>query len=73
MGRNLVCCLDGTSNRFCDHNTSVVKIFSTLKIADDEQLGYYDAGVGVLAETPGGLFTKIGNAVDANLDYAFAR
>jgi uncharacterized protein (DUF2235 family) len=72
MGRNLVCCLDGTSNRFGPNITSMVKIFGALKIADNEQLAYYDAGVGVEAQAQGVLAT-LGEALDATLDYAFAR
>ncbi|KAK1221590.1 hypothetical protein PQX77_015603 [Marasmius sp. AFHP31] len=45
--RTLVLCFDGTSNEYSDENTNVVKFFSLLKKSDcDEQLCYYQAGIG---------------------------
>jgi hypothetical protein len=43
--RNLVICLDGTHNSFCDHNSNVVRLFELLE-KSDRQLCYYDSGVG---------------------------
>lgn len=48
--RNLVLCLDGTSNQFADKNSNVIKLFSVLHIDPglnpDGQMAYYDSGVG---------------------------
>lgn len=48
--RNLVLCLDGTSNKFSASNTNVVKLFSMLEISPGNkpggQMAYYDSGVG---------------------------
>ncbi|KAJ9091188.1 hypothetical protein QFC20_007698 [Naganishia adeliensis] len=48
--RNLVLCLDGTSNQFADKNTNVIKLFSVLDISPgyqrEGQMAYYDSGVG---------------------------
>jgi hypothetical protein len=48
--RNLVPCLDGTSNQFSTTNTNVIKLFGVLNISSGSdkrgQLAYYDSGVG---------------------------
>ncbi|KAJ7601160.1 hypothetical protein C8J56DRAFT_912301 [Mycena floridula] len=45
--RTLVLCFDGTSNEYSAENTNVVNFFSLLKKDDfDEQLCYYQAGIG---------------------------
>ncbi|KAF9560892.1 hypothetical protein CPC08DRAFT_459719 [Agrocybe pediades] len=45
--RSLVLCFDGTSNEYDADNTNVVKFFALLRKDDpDEQLCYYQAGVG---------------------------
>jgi len=45
--RTLVLCFDGTSNLYDETNTNVVKFFSFLrKDVPDEQMVYYQAGVG---------------------------
>lgn len=43
--RNLVLCLDGTSNHFSTTNTNVVKLFSVLH-SSETQMNYYDSGNG---------------------------
>ncbi|KAI0702283.1 hypothetical protein BC835DRAFT_1263977 [Cytidiella melzeri] len=46
-GRTLVLCFDGTSNQYDGDNTNVVKFYSLLKKdATDQQLCYYQPGVG---------------------------
>ncbi|KAN0138084.1 Uncharacterized alpha/beta hydrolase domain (DUF2235) domain containing protein [Lactarius tabidus] len=46
-GRNLVLCFDGTTNQYDGTNTNVVKLCSLLrKDRVEEQLTYYQAGVG---------------------------
>ncbi|EDR03434.1 uncharacterized protein LACBIDRAFT_307300 [Laccaria bicolor S238N-H82] len=45
--RTLVLCFDGTSNKYDENNTNVVKLFTLLKKGDPaEQLCYYQAGIG---------------------------
>ncbi|KAJ8094997.1 hypothetical protein PM082_010215 [Marasmius tenuissimus] len=43
--RNLVICIDGTSNKFSSRNTNVVELYSRLR-KDKSQLTYYDSGIG---------------------------
>ncbi|KAJ8094999.1 hypothetical protein PM082_010217 [Marasmius tenuissimus] len=43
--RNLVICIDGTSNKFSSRNTNVVELYSRLQ-KDKDQLTYYDSGIG---------------------------
>ncbi|MFL6132302.1 MAG: T6SS phospholipase effector Tle1-like catalytic domain-containing protein, partial [Nocardioidaceae bacterium] len=47
MGRNLVVCLDGTANEPETGSTNVARIYD-LCVKDDEQLVYYDPGVGTM-------------------------
>ena len=49
-GRNVVVCLDGTSNQFGAHNSNVVKLYSVLKKDPARQITYYDPGVGTLGD-----------------------
>jgi hypothetical protein len=52
MTRNLVLCLDGTGNIWGNgHDTNVVKIVRRL-VKDDQQLMYYDPGVGTTDNFP---------------------
>ncbi|KAG1886076.1 hypothetical protein F4604DRAFT_1877997 [Suillus subluteus] len=48
-GRNLVICIDGTSNKYCDKNTNIVELYSEM-VKDDKQLTYYNSGVGTYAK-----------------------
>lgn len=48
MAKNIVICCDGTGNEFSDHNSNVVKIYSTLIIDGQRQVGYYHPGVGTM-------------------------
>ncbi|KAF8328988.1 hypothetical protein F5887DRAFT_897308 [Amanita rubescens] len=47
-GRNLVVCIDGTSNQFGDYNTNVVELYSRV-IESENQLTYYNSGIGTYA------------------------
>ncbi|CCM03505.1 uncharacterized protein FIBRA_05639 [Fibroporia radiculosa] len=44
--RTLVLCFDGTADQYAGQNTNVVKLYSTLKKDDSEQLCYYQPGIG---------------------------
>jgi uncharacterized protein (DUF2235 family) len=48
MPKNIVICCDGTGNEFGDHNSNVVKLYSTLIIDGTRQVGYYHPGVGTM-------------------------
>lgn len=48
MPKNIVICCDGTGNEFGTHNSNVVKLYSTLIINQQRQVGYYHPGVGTM-------------------------
>jgi uncharacterized protein (DUF2235 family) len=48
VAKNIVICLDGTGNEFGDYNSNVVKLYSTLIIDGEQQVGYYHPGVGTM-------------------------
>ncbi|KIP01358.1 hypothetical protein PHLGIDRAFT_58717, partial [Phlebiopsis gigantea 11061_1 CR5-6] len=48
-GRNLVVCIDGTANQFSINNTHVVELYSRLE-KNDEQLTYYNSGIGTFVK-----------------------
>lgn len=51
MPKNIVICLDGTNNQLqAAVNTNVVRLFSLLDLSrPDQQVGYYDPGVGTFS------------------------
>jgi uncharacterized protein (DUF2235 family) len=49
--KNIVVCCDGTGNEFGDNNSNVVKLYSTLVIDGQRQVGYYHPGVGTMGGT----------------------
>ncbi|TFY54789.1 hypothetical protein EVG20_g9565 [Dentipellis fragilis] len=49
LGRNLVVCIDGTSNKFGRNNTNVVELYRLLQ-KNREQLTYYNSGIGTYAK-----------------------
>jgi len=48
MPKNIVICCDGTGNEFGDHNSNVVKLYSSLIVDGKQQVGYYHPGVGTM-------------------------
>ncbi|KAJ2923950.1 hypothetical protein H1R20_g13152, partial [Candolleomyces eurysporus] len=69
--RTLVLCFDGTSNEYDEDNTNVVKLFALLKKDDfDQQLCYYQAGVGTWFEP--GVVSPFFHWGAKMLDLAFA-
>jgi hypothetical protein len=68
--RTLVLCFDGTSNEYDADNTNVVKLFALLKKDYDDQLCYYQAGVGTYFEP--GIVSPIFEWGAKVLDLAFA-
>lgn len=51
--RNLVVCCDGTANEFGAQNTNVVRLVQILDSDPNQQLVYYDPGIGTLPEPRG--------------------
>lgn len=52
MGRTLVLCFDGTSNKYGSENTNVVKLYAMLQRDTLQQFTYYQTGIGTL-DPPG--------------------
>ena len=49
MPKNIVICCDGTSNDVTCDSTNVLRLYRSLECSP-EQLAYYDAGVGTVAD-----------------------
>ncbi|KAF7980226.1 hypothetical protein HWV62_39343 [Athelia sp. TMB] len=69
-GRNLVICIDGTSNKFGDNNTNVIELFSRLEDSP-QQLNYYNSGVGTVAKSES-VWQAIPRGIDKTIDLAIA-
>ncbi|KAJ7453506.1 hypothetical protein FB451DRAFT_1050156 [Mycena latifolia] len=75
-GRNLVVSIDGTSNQFGDHNTNVVEFHSRVLVdPDEEQLTYYNCGIGTYVPNRRNTFKywrqRLDNAVDLAIAWNF--
>jgi uncharacterized protein (DUF2235 family) len=70
MAKKLVLCLDGTSNRYSQDNTNVVKLAALLDKSANDQLLYYQPGIGTMP--PPGVFDKFRKWFLTRLDLAFA-
>lgn len=46
MGKNIIICCDGTSLDIGDRRSNVVKLYAVLQRVPDQQIVYYDPGVG---------------------------
>ncbi|KJA20870.1 hypothetical protein HYPSUDRAFT_1090180 [Hypholoma sublateritium FD-334 SS-4] len=53
-GRNLVICIDGTLNQFNEKNSNVVELYSLL-VKNQDQLTYYNSGIGTYVKDSNGL------------------
>jgi uncharacterized protein (DUF2235 family) len=69
MARNLVLCLDGTSNRYKRDNTNVLKLFAMLDRSRTDQVVYYQPGIGTI--TPIGETSRIRRWFLRLIDLAF--
>jgi uncharacterized protein (DUF2235 family) len=69
MARNLIVCFDGTNNQFGAHDTNVVRLVQALERSDQQQIVYYDPGVGTLPEP--GLLTAIAKRISEVFGLAF--
>ena len=70
-GKNIVICLDGTGNQFKEENSNVVKLFRVLERSSDQEVAYYDPGVGTLADPS--YKTPIAKKINKGLGLAFGR
>ena len=48
--KNIVICLDGTNNQFGKDNTNIIKLYRMLERNPQEQITYYDPGVGTMGD-----------------------
>jgi uncharacterized protein (DUF2235 family) len=48
MGKNIIVCYDGTGNEYGKNNTNVVHIFESI-LREDDQIAFYDPGVGTFS------------------------
>ncbi|CAE6418109.1 unnamed protein product [Rhizoctonia solani] len=70
--RNLVVCVDGTSNKFSDKNTNVVELYECLK-KDDLQKTFYSSGIGTFAKPSWGWAASLKERRISLLDLAVAK
>ena len=70
MGRNIVVCFDGTNNEYAATNTNVVKTYAMVDRTRDDQLAYYQPGIGTYA--PPGVWGKAKRWLITRLDLAVA-
>ena len=87
-GRNLVVCIDGTANQFglkvcvilylsvqsllrSPQNTNVVELYKRLQ-KDDDQLTYYDSGIGTYVKEGSFNFRAVRQWLDFTIDMAIA-
>jgi uncharacterized protein (DUF2235 family) len=69
MSKNIVVCCDGTGNLYCENNTNVIRLFEIIEKGSQEQVAYYDPGVGTLGSRVA--VTRIGKKVTRILGLAF--
>jgi len=70
MTRNLILCLDGTSNQYSATNTNVIKLYAMLDRARNDQLSYYQPGIGTIP--PPGVWGRFKSWFVTRLDLAIA-
>lgn len=70
MSKRIVICCDGTNNQFGATNTNVVRLIQALADAPDQQVVYYDPGIGTMPEI--GAITKTKQRISETLDLMFA-
>ena len=70
MPRNVIVCCDGTNNEFGAENTNVVRVVQCLQQGTDQQLVYYDPGIGTMPDPR--LITRIGQRIGEAVDLGFA-
>src|ERR1035437_3175399 len=70
MGRNLILCFDGTNNQYAATNTNVVKMYGMIDRTGNDQIAYYQPGIGTFA--PPGVWGKVRQWFITRLDLAVA-
>src|SRR5215475_2429653 len=70
MPRNIILCLDGTSNQYSATNTNVIKLYAMLDRARIDQLSYYQPGIGTIP--PPGVWGRFKRWFLTQLDLAIA-
>ncbi|KZV83395.1 WD40 repeat-like protein [Exidia glandulosa HHB12029] len=71
-GKNLVVCIDGTSNQFTEtRNTNVVELYSMLD-KSDSQVTFYNSGIGTYAQPSWRAWSYYKQVIANKLDLAFA-
>jgi uncharacterized protein (DUF2235 family) len=70
MPRNIILCLDGTSNQYSATNTNVIKLYAMLDRARNDQLSYYQPGIGTIP--PPGVWGRFKRWFFTQLDLAIA-
>jgi uncharacterized protein (DUF2235 family) len=70
MTRNLILCLDGTSNQYSATNTNVIKLYAMLDRARNDQVSYYQPGIGTIP--PPGVWGRFKSWFVTRLDLAIA-
>ncbi len=66
MSKNIVICCDGTANQYGKNNTNVVKLYEMIQISEN-QLNFYDPGVGTSSRALFLPFRKLSNALSQGL------
>jgi uncharacterized protein (DUF2235 family) len=69
QGKNLVICCDGTNNEFGENNTNVVRLLSLALKRNDQQIVFYDPGLGTFPAP--GAFTPLQKWYTKTLGSAF--
>ncbi|KAF9236358.1 hypothetical protein BU15DRAFT_50213 [Melanogaster broomeanus] len=73
--RNLIICIDGTSNQFGQNNTNVVKLFAKINLetgdSQPKQYAYYSSGIGTRPKTLH-VFDRMERAFSDKFDMAIA-
>ncbi|KAJ8481804.1 hypothetical protein ONZ45_g15181 [Pleurotus djamor] len=71
-GRNLVLCIDGTANQFSAQSSNIVEIYSRLIKLADEQLTFYNSGIGTYAKPSFRSWKYFRQVFDHTVDTAIA-
>jgi len=71
QGKNLVVCIDGTSNQFGMNNTNVVELYSRIT-KSKKQLTYYNSGIGTFARHSWRSSAYWKQVIDNKVDLAIA-
>ncbi|KZV99905.1 hypothetical protein EXIGLDRAFT_800152 [Exidia glandulosa HHB12029] len=69
--RNLVVCIDGTSNQFGKKNTNIVELYQRL-VKDETQVTFYNSGIGTYAKPSWTSWTHYKQVLEHKIDLAIA-